>query len=105
MAGLIILEMQNQLPSPKFKSPTGNQSLQFLITDHPPVEKPLFLIDKYVGSTQLDFSTNANFGFEGKAFAGEVGLMAPVTHPLTSGNIIDQLLPSLKEQQEIMGQK
>ena len=39
------------------------------------------------------------------AFAGEIGLMAPITHPLTSENIIDQLLPSLKDQQEIVGQK
>jgi hypothetical protein len=52
--------------------------------NHPPVEKPLFLIDKYAGTTQLDFSTNTNFGFEGMAFAGEIGLMAPITHPLTS---------------------
>jgi hypothetical protein len=90
---------------PKFKSPTGNQPLQFLIMNHPPVEKPLFLIDKYAGATQLDFSTNTNFGFEGMAFAGEIGLMAPITHPLTSENIIDRLLPSLKDQQEIVGQK
>lgn len=90
----------------KFKSPTGNQSLQFLMANHPPVEKPLLLLDKYAGVTQLDFSNNANFGFDGKAFAGEVGIMAPITHPLTTENIAEQLLPSqMKDQEKIVGQK
>ncbi len=90
----------------KFKSQTGDQSLQFLMANHPPVEKPLSLIDKYAGVTQFDFSTNNNFGYEGMAFAGEIGIMAPITHPLTTENIIDQLAPSqLKDQQEIVGQK
>jgi glucose/arabinose dehydrogenase len=56
---------------PKFKSATGNQPLQFLMSNHPPVEKPLSLIDKYAGVTQFDFSTNSNFGYEGMAFAGK----------------------------------
>ena len=48
--------------------------------NHPPVEKPLFLIDKYAEATQLDISTNTNFGFEGMAFAGDLFLVLYFFH-------------------------
>ena len=54
---------------------------QFLMQDHPEVEAPLALIGVAVGSTQVDFASS-NFGqHSGMAFVGEVGAMAPITHP------------------------
>ncbi len=54
---------------------------QFLMQEHPEVEAPLALIGVAVGSTQVDFASS-NFGqHSGMAFVGEVGAMAPITHP------------------------
>jgi glucose/arabinose dehydrogenase len=63
----------------KFKPERGPQP-QFLIQNHPGVEKPLVLIGVAVGSTQVDFASS-NFGEQsGMAFVGEIGNMAPITH-------------------------
>jgi glucose/arabinose dehydrogenase len=82
---------------PKFQSPKGNnsQQLEFLIQNHPPVEKPLVQLDIGAALAQVDFSsfsskksnnTNNNngstnpFGFEGLAFISEFGIMVPISH-------------------------
>ena len=82
---------------PKFQSPKGNnsQQLEFLIQNHPPVEKPLAQLDIGAALAQVDFSsfsskksnnTNNNngstnpFGFEGLAFISEFGIMVPISH-------------------------
>jgi glucose/arabinose dehydrogenase len=82
---------------PKFQSPKGNnsQQLEFLMQNHPPVEKPLAQLDIGAALAQVDFSsfsskknnstTNNNnstnpFGFEGLAFISEFGIMIPISH-------------------------
>ena len=69
--------------NPKFKSESqpGNQSLQFVMQDHPPVQKPLSLLGEGVANTQIAFSSSNNFGFRGLAFIGEFGTAAPLIHP------------------------
>jgi hypothetical protein len=82
---------------PKFQSPKGNnsQQLEFLMQNHPPVEKPLAQLDIGAALAQVHFSsfsskknnstTNNNnstnpFGFEGLAFISEFGIMIPISH-------------------------
>jgi glucose/arabinose dehydrogenase len=69
--------------NPKFKSESqpGNQSLQFVMQDHPAVQKPLSLLGEGVANTQIAFSNSSNFGFRGLAFIGEFGTAAPLIHP------------------------
>jgi DNA-binding beta-propeller fold protein YncE len=81
--------------------------LQFLMQNHPQVEKPL--IDLGVGAAlgQVDFSSSSSknndnnntdkFGLGGMAFIAEFGIMTPITH----------LHENIKNQQktEIVGQK
>lgn len=59
----------------KFQSKlgNGNHTLQFLMQNHPPVQKPLSLIGHGVRVTQIAISNNTNFGFKGKAFVSEFG--------------------------------
>ena len=64
----------------------GGKLLEFLMQNHPPVEKPS--VELGVGSAlaQVDFSrspssNNANkFGLEGMAFIAEFGIMVPISH-------------------------
>jgi glucose/arabinose dehydrogenase len=84
---------------PKFQSPRANGTqLQFLMQNHPPVEKPLALIDHAAAVTGLEFPSE-EFGLEGKALIGEFGTMAPTTHS-PHGEIQEAL-----EGQAIIGQK
>src|ERR671919_1970505 len=86
---------------PKFQSPKGNnsQQLQFLIQNHPPVEKPLAQLDIGAALAQVDFSSSNdntnNFGLEGMAFISEFGIMVPISHSTKS----------IKNQEKIVGQK
>jgi glucose/arabinose dehydrogenase len=84
---------------PKFQSPRANGTqLQFLMQNHPPVEKPLALIDHAAAVTGLEFPSE-EFGLEGKALIGEFGTMAPTTHS-PHGEIQEAL-----EGRAIIGQK
>jgi glucose/arabinose dehydrogenase len=84
---------------PKFQSPRANGTqLQFLMQNHPPVEKPLALIDHAAAVTGLEFPSE-EFGLEGKALIGQFGTMAPTTHS-PHGEIQEAL-----EGQAIIGQK
>jgi glucose/arabinose dehydrogenase len=81
----------------------GGKPLEFLMQNHPPVEKPS--VELGVGSAlaQVDFSrspssNNANkFGLEGMAFIAEFGIMVPISH--LPGSLKNQ------EREKIVGQK
>ncbi len=84
---------------PKFQSPRANGTqLEFLMEDHPEVEKPLALIDHAAAATAVEFAGD-EFGLEGKALVGEFGTMAPTTHS-PHGEIAKAL-----EGKAIIGQK
>ena len=76
---------------PVFQSPRGGgKPLEFLMQNHPRVEKPLIELSIGAALAQIDFSRsslkNSNnnntdkFGFGGMAFIAEFGIMAPITH-------------------------
>ena len=64
----------------KFQSVRGNQTLQFIMQEHPEVVKPLAEVQVAAALTQVDFSNSSQFGHEGMAFAAEFGSMIPGTH-------------------------
>jgi glucose/arabinose dehydrogenase len=79
--------------------------LQFVMQNHPPVEKPLVELEVGAALAQIDFSYSSfsssynhtsDFGYKDRAFIAEFGIMVPISH-----------LPSnMKNQnQEIVGQK
>jgi glucose/arabinose dehydrogenase len=78
---------------PKFKSPRGggNTSLQFLMQNHPSVEKPLVLFEPpHTSGIQIAFA-NESFGFAGEAFVAQMGTDAPISRSLPPpGTIIGQ---------------
>ena len=90
----------------KFQSKGSDKPLQFVMQNHPPVEKPLIEFEVGAALAQVDFSfptstlsssNNTNdFGLKDMAFIAEFGIMIPISH-----------MPwSLKNQhQEIVGQK
>jgi glucose/arabinose dehydrogenase len=67
---------------PRFRSESqpSNVPLQFLMQDHPPVQKPLSLLGEGVAVTQAEFSNSSIFGFKGMAFIGEFGTAGPLIH-------------------------
>ena len=93
---------------PVFQSPRGGgKPLEFLMQNHPPVEKPSVELSIGAALAQVDFSRSSSknnnnnntdkFGFGGMAFIAEFGIMAPISH----------LPGSIKNQEErgIVGQK
>src|SRR5215207_8164997 len=87
---------------PKFQSPNSNtnQHLEFLMQNHPPVEKPLVQLEVGSALAQVDFSSSNNnntnnFGLEGMAFISEFGIMVPISHSPES----------IQNQEKIVGQK
>jgi glucose/arabinose dehydrogenase len=77
-----------------------NKPVQFLLQNHPPVEKPLTLLEEGVAVTQAAVSNSTDFGFKGNAFIGEFGTMAPLIHPFAQ---LTQSMPGF--QPSIVGQK
>jgi hypothetical protein len=69
--------------NPEFNSESqpNREPLQFLMQDHPPVQKPISLLGEGVAATQASFSNSSKFGFKGMAFIGEFGTAAPLIHP------------------------
>jgi glucose/arabinose dehydrogenase len=68
----------------KFRPP-GKPALQFLMRQHPPVEKPFLTLPKQTAVTQMAISRGGRFGFESNLFVGAVGDMSPVvgsSHPV-----------------------
>ena len=82
------------------ESQPARQPLQFLMLDHPPVQKPLSLLGNGVASTQTAFSNSTAFGYKGMAFIGEFGTAAPLIHPFAE---VTTPLPGIKP--NITGQK
>ncbi|HEY7082976.1 MAG TPA: hypothetical protein VH500_25060 [Nitrososphaeraceae archaeon] len=72
----------NGLPvtDPLFASPLNNQTLKFLMLDHPPLVKPDYVADVGTAFTQADRSTSNSFGFKDKILMSEFGTLAPQTH-------------------------
>ncbi len=77
-----------------------NNPLQFLLQSHPPVQKPLTLLEEGVAVTQATVSNSTSFGFKGNAFITEFGTMAPLIHPFAQ---LTQPMPGI--QPSIVGQK
>lgn len=68
---------------PTFHSTRGNGPLQFVMLNHPPVEKPFTLIPQVgVGTTQVAITNGSNFGniSNNTAFMAQVGTATPITH-------------------------
>ena len=93
---------------PVFQSPRGGgKPLEFLMQNHPPVEKPSVELSIGAALAQVDFSRSSSknnnnnntdkFGFGDMAFIAEFGIMSPISH----------LPGSIKNQEErgIVGQK
>ena len=82
--------------------------LQFLMQNHPPVEKPIVELEVGAALAQVDFSSSysssfsssynhtSDFGFKDMPFIAEFGIMVPISH--LPGNINNQ-------EKEIVGQK
>jgi glucose/arabinose dehydrogenase len=69
----------------KFKSGSSNhRPLQFLMQEHPPVEKPLSLLGGLHGISQIAFSNSGVFGFKGMGFTAQVGKVLPPTATTSS---------------------
>ena len=62
---------------PRFK-PQDKPQPQFLMADHPPVEKPLLTFPKHAAITKIDFSPSDAFG-RGQMFIAFFGHMTPMT--------------------------
>jgi glucose/arabinose dehydrogenase len=62
----------------RFKPKHGLQP-EFILEEHPPVEKPFLTRPVHAAVTKMDCSTNDAFGFEGQIFMAEFGDATPVT--------------------------
>jgi glucose/arabinose dehydrogenase len=71
--------------NPQFESPKNNQTLSFLMQDHPSVVKPEAVVDVGTGFAQVVYDNGTGFGLDGKALIAEFGTLAPQTH-LTAAN-------------------
>ena len=61
----------------QFQSNMTGEPLEFMMQDHPDVEKPLALFEPaHTGVIQVDFA-DGQFGFEGEAFVAQIGPNAP----------------------------
>jgi glucose/arabinose dehydrogenase len=78
--------------------------LQFVMENHPPVEKPLVELEVGSALAQVEFSSSSlsssynhtnDFGFKDMAFIAEFGIMVPISHPWNIKN----------QDKEIVGQK
>ena len=82
----------------------GHPPLQFVMENHPPIEKPLVEMEVGAALAQVGFSSSLSssynhtnyFGFEDIAVIAEFGIMVPISHlPLSIKN----------QEKEIVGQK
>src|SRR5918912_538552 len=88
--------------NPLFQSPLNNQSLQPLIQNDPPAEKPALVTDVGAALTHIAVSNSTKFGFKGMALIGEFGTLAPQTH-LTANSRLGMNIGSVMGQ--ILGQR
>jgi glucose/arabinose dehydrogenase len=68
------------ITSEKFK-PAHKPAPEFIMSEHPQVEKPMMLIPPQSGVTQLAASRDGKFGPQGQLYLGMVGDMTPVVGP------------------------
>ncbi|MEX2264303.1 MAG: PQQ-dependent sugar dehydrogenase [Bryobacteraceae bacterium] len=81
---------------PRFAPPRG-AAPQFLMENHPPVEKPLLMFPPHAGIAKLDASPNDRFGRRGDLFVAFQGYMIPTPasvprdgHPVVRINLGNQ---------------
>ncbi len=63
---------------PRFQ-PKEGPAPEFLMKEHPPVEKPLMTFEPHASVVKMDFSPSAKFGFKGQMFLAASGDYAPAT--------------------------
>lgn len=56
----------------RYRPESGAQP-EFLLKEHPPVEKPALTLSPHVGVAKMDFSHSRRFGFEGQIFLALTG--------------------------------
>jgi glucose/arabinose dehydrogenase len=85
--------------NPLFQSPLNNQSLQPLVQNDPPAEKPALVTDVNAALTHVAVSNSTKFGFKGMALIGEFGTLAPQTHltansrlGINTGSVMGQII-------------
>ena len=59
--------------------PKGGPKPEFLMKEHPAVEKPLLTFPKHSAITKADFSPGGSFGHQGQLFVAFFGHMSPMT--------------------------
>ncbi len=93
--------------------PKHGPAPNFLMRDHPPVEKPLLALPNHVGAAKIDFGRRG-FGFAGHLFLALAGDMNPITgaHEKRSGFEVVRFDPEtgkaetfFKAQQSALGSK
>jgi DNA-binding beta-propeller fold protein YncE len=77
----------------------NNQSLQPLVQNDPPAEKPALVTDVNAALTHVAVSNSTKFGFKGMALIGEFGTLAPQTHltansrlGINTGSVMGQII-------------
>lgn len=63
---------------PRFK-PKHGPAPEFLLEEHPPVEKPVLELPRHCAAAKMEFSKSAEFGHEGELFMAQAGDMIPIT--------------------------
>lgn len=63
---------------PKFRSTEG-PAPEFLMKDHPPVEKPLLCLPPHVSPCHVEFARGGTFGPAGRMYLAAFGDLAPTT--------------------------
>lgn len=87
---------------PQFRSERGPR-VKFLMKDHPEVEMPWMTRPQNSATTKFDFSTSAEFGYEGQIFLAEFGSGAPVTGDSNSnGYSVVRIDPDTKESEPFL---
>lgn len=90
---------------PQFRSERGPK-IKFLMKDHPALEMPWMTRPANSATTKFDFSTNANFGYQGNIFLAEFGSGTPATGEQNfSGYTVIRIDPATKETQPFLSTK
>lgn len=85
----------------------GKPEPSFLMTQHPPVEKPWLNFPKHSAITKLEFSRTVAFG-EGQLFAAFFGHMSPMTGEPPSehgGHRVVRIDPTTRKAETFFGQR
>lgn len=79
--------------------PEHGPAPQFLMRDHPPVERALVTLPHHVGAAKIDFSPSAQFGHKGQLFMALAGDMNPITgeHEERSGFAVVRIDPETRK--------